>query len=233
MKCDYCGQEIPLGSGVVDNSKNFCSSLHKYSYQQESYSKQAEPKTRSNRTVSQTIIPFKKRTNIIAGIVLIIVCASYLIAKYRIESTPVVIQARQMADAMLKSDFDRFIDYTFPKVVQLFGGKEKMAKFLKNGVVNMHEHGYQYLSCEVGKPEEIRKVDNYSFTIIPETIKMRTEKGTLVQESYFLGISTDDGNNWKFIDGAGIKDTSILRIVIPELVGQIEIRQLKKPTLIP
>jgi hypothetical protein len=111
------------------------------------------------------------------------------------------IQAEALAKATVSGDFAKVADFTFPKVVEAFGGKDKMVGVLQNDSAQMKAEGFEVLTMTIGEIKQTAKVDNEIFAIVPVRITIKSPDGKEAGESSLVGISSDNGVNWKFISG--------------------------------
>jgi len=111
------------------------------------------------------------------------------------------IQAEEMNKAMLGGDYEKAAGYFYPKLVVQAGGKEKIAAALKDQFAQMKTENFEIISVEVGDPKQVVKIDNEIFAVLPVLSTMKTSDKKATGESSLVGISSDEGKNWTFIDG--------------------------------
>jgi hypothetical protein len=112
--------------------------------------------------------------------------------------------AEENSAALAVGNYGRVVDFTYPKVVEMVGGRDKMIETLHRGSEEMKAHGSAILGAEVTQPREIITVGDKQFAIVPMTVRVEVPKGTLQSKGFLIAISTDRGNTWTFIDGAGV-----------------------------
>ncbi|AYL96890.1 hypothetical protein [Mucilaginibacter celer] len=115
---------------------------------------------------------------------------------------PVVVkqQATIMAQSMTKGDYKTLINYTYPKAVQLVGGKEKMISLITTGMEQMKAAKINFESVTVGDPGKFYKAGKEIHCLLPETLIMSSPKGRIAMHSHLLAVSADGGKNWSFLD---------------------------------
>jgi len=138
-------------------------------------------------------------------------------------------QAEKMGSLLLKNDFEGFIKYTYPKVVEKLGGKKKMIAIMQNGSRQMESEGSKFLNVTIGNPGKILTVGSELQSSLPQTIEMQVSGGKLITKSTLIAISSDKGVNWYFIDTSG-KDIHQMRKLLPNLSTQLLIVKAEKPT---
>ncbi len=135
-------------------------------------------------------------------------------------------QADEVGKATLEGDFEKLVDYTHPKVVEKLGGKEKMVAFLKQDSGQMKPEGFELVSVDVNNVKQIENIDNHLFSIIPMNLTINSPQGKFSQESYLIGISSNNGETWKFISGVSRER---FRLLFPNVADKLEFPDIKQP----
>ncbi len=139
------------------------------------------------------------------------------------------IQAKELGKATVTGDFAQVVDFTYPKIVEAFGGKEKMIAFLKGNSQQMKSDGFELEAMTIGEIKQIAKVESQVFAIVPITMKIKSPNGKALGESSIIGISNDDGESWKFIDGI---DQTKFKAKFPKAAEKIQIPVEQSPKAI-
>jgi hypothetical protein len=137
-------------------------------------------------------------------------------------------QANESVQALAKGDFDRMADLTHPEVVRMLGGKEKMVAVLQESTKKFKEQGYDILACTVTDATELVSGEGELFTVVPYTLKTKVPGGKLTQATYLLGVSSDYGKTWRFIDGAKLLQPKV-RKLIPNLPTTLKLPKREPP----
>jgi hypothetical protein len=140
-------------------------------------------------------------------------------------------QARKMGDALLKGEVDAILDGTYPRLLELGGGREKMRAEIDKTLEEIKDHGLVVQSYRVTAPDKLYRAKGDLLTILPQLIVMRTPKGKFHQDSFLLGISSDKGRSWTFIDGAGTQKTDI-KCFLPHFPDGLQLPKLPPPRLV-
>lgn len=140
--------------------------------------------------------------------------------------------AEENSAALAAGDYDRVVDFTYPKVVEMIGGRKKMIEILRRLAEDMKSHGTAILGADVSEPKEVVASGSKRFAIIPTVVRMKVPEGTLRSKGFLLGISADEGKTWTFIDGAGITKEK-LALVLPEFPPQLTLPSREPPVLEP
>ena len=148
------------------------------------------------------------------------------------ESYPrLAVQARELTDALLRKDLDRFLDLTHPKVVELGGGREKMRATMKTQLEQTEAEGVVVLASSIGSPTQVLHDAGSIYAVKPNILKVKAQSGTFQTESTLIGISADSGANWTFVDASG-KDDGELKKVLPSVADKLNVLPAKQPVRI-
>ena len=142
-----------------------------------------------------------------------------------------VARAQEVNDAFGRRDFARMVDLTYPKVIAGAGGREKMISSLSSGIKEMEAEGVTVLSSTTGAPRQIVEISGSIYAVLPTALKVKAKDGTFQTESSMIGISSDQGTNWTFIDAGG-KDRTQLRNILPEAADKLNLPPEREPVKI-
>jgi hypothetical protein len=149
-----------------------------------------------------------------------------------IESYPALVaQAQEVNDAFRRRDFGRMVDLTYPKVIEAAGGREKMIAALSKGIKEMEVEGVSVLSSTAAAPTQIVHASKWIYAVVPTTLKVKARDGIFQTESSMIGISSDQGANWTFIDAGG-KDHKQLLSMLPAPADGLKFPAEKDPVKI-
>jgi hypothetical protein len=98
----------------------------------------------------------------------------------------IISQAQIMGQLLLKKNFNAFVKYTYPKVVEMMGGETKMIEVLEKGSKQMESEGVKFLNVTIGQPSKIIAIDNELQCTLPETIEMKVPGGKLITRSTLI-----------------------------------------------
>ena len=140
-------------------------------------------------------------------------------------------QAKEVNDALVRKDFGKVSDMTYPKVVQSSGGRDQMVTLLAQGVAEQEAAGGFLLSSTPGAPTQIIENSGSIYAVIPTTLKIKAPGGTFQGSGCLIGISTDNGKNWTFVDAGGKKRDEI-KAVLPEVADKLQLPKETEPVRI-
>lgn len=142
-----------------------------------------------------------------------------------------VAQAQEVNDAFRRRDFARMVDMTYPKVVEAAGGRDRMLASFTKEMKEMEAEGVTVLSSTAGAPTQTIHISGSVYAVIPTTLKVKAKDGVFQTEGSMIGISSDGGKNWTFIDAGG-KDQKQLKSILPDAVDKLNLPPEKQPVKI-
>ncbi len=105
-----------------------------------------------------------------------------------------------MVTAFMNEQYDLLLDYTYPKIFEIAGGRDVMKELIVQMLGELKTQGVIIDSAKVGEPGEIYTAGNELHAVISQYIYMTIPGGKLSSESSLLAISTDKGSRWYYID---------------------------------
>jgi hypothetical protein len=164
---------------------------------------------------------------LIASAALLLLLASAAVAQTQLTEAATKqlhAQAEESSRAFMEGNYERLADFTHPKVVELMGGREKMAEFVRKGMADMKTQGFETLSyTPATEPTQVLREGGKLYAILPAKLRMRTPDGVVfVSESFMIALSNDDGKNWKFVSGA-TADATRLKLLMPEVADKLKL----------
>ena len=149
-----------------------------------------------------------------------------------VENYPsLAVQAKEVNDAFSRKDFARFMDLTYPKVVEMAGGREKMLAAMNKELKEMESEGVVLLSSTSGAATQFLHDSGSIYAVVPNTLKVKAQDGIFQTEGSLIGISTDGGVKWTFIDASG-KDLTELKKLLPGIADKLKLPPDKPPVKI-
>lgn len=142
------------------------------------------------------------------------------------------IQADQLNQASLTGDDDRTIDLTYPKLIELMGGREEFLANLDAIRSEMESQQLRVLSATAEDATDITEVDNQIYAIVPVAMRMKVPEGVMVGRSFMIGVSKDRGENWTFVSaGSGQLDPEQLKLLFPGVADKLRVPETEEPAL--
>ena len=141
------------------------------------------------------------------------------------------VQAKEVNDAFSRKDFARFMDLTYPRVIEMAGGREQMVAAMNKELKEMESEGVVLLSSTSGAPTQFIHDSGSIYAVLPIALKVKAQDGIFQSDGSMIGISSDGGVNWTFIDASG-KDLSELKKIIPGIADKLSLPPPKPPVKI-
>jgi hypothetical protein len=146
--------------------------------------------------------------------------------------------AAENSAAVASGNYARLVDLTYPKVVEMIGGRDKMIQTLQRGSEDMKAHGSAILGAEVDEPKEVVTAGDKRFAIVPMTVSVQVPDGTLRSKGFPIAVSEDRGKTWTFIDGAGLvrepgKEKEKLAQILLDFPPKLSLPAREQPVLEP
>jgi hypothetical protein len=139
---------------------------------------------------------------------------------------------QKIADATVKEDYKTVLAYTHPKLLNAFGGNDKMLLMLRKTFSELKKQGIVLKGFTISEPGDVVTAGARRFSVVPQTITMQMPGKLLSQQSYTLAISEDQGKHWFFINPKGGSDAQLLSI-FPEVKGKLTIPKPGQPVFTP
>ena len=139
-------------------------------------------------------------------------------------------QLQEMRKYFLEENYTEFSYYVYPKVIEKIGGVDKMIELTNASILKIKEDGFEILDITFKNPSDFITNKNELQVTITQELIMNTPKGKIASEYTLIGISIDNGKNWKFIDTSGKpKEKMIERF--PNLSSEIIVNPIQRKYL--
>lgn len=128
----------------------------------------------------------------------------------------------ELAQAMVSKDYEILADYTYPKIIEMMGGRKRMITIVGSGMERMADQGLRFSKVEIGAPEEIFQAGSEIHCLVPQKTVMTNGSGTATNNSYLLAISNTNGERWYFLDIAQLTNENAKEL-FPEFNSNLKI----------
>jgi hypothetical protein len=139
-------------------------------------------------------------------------------------------QLSEMKTAFENNDYSVIIDYSYPKLVNMMGGKEEMIKATTNSMKKMESQGFVIEELSFKDPSEFMEHNGDLQTTISQVILMQTPDGKVESTSTMVAISEDDGENWMFLSASGMSKKTV-KSFYENIHPDLEIKKMEKKNL--
>ena len=142
------------------------------------------------------------------------------------------IQANRFAQAFLTLDTSTFVRYSHKVIIDsFFYGEINVGNSIRQGQKDAEAMGFKNLNIAIGEASNIAVTGKEMYAFVQTSAIGLIKKDTLKSESFYLGISEDDGLNWRYVDESFIFASGIKKF-FPNYDGQIPIPARKEPIFI-
>jgi hypothetical protein len=146
------------------------------------------------------------------------------------EAAAIKAEAENISRAFVDGDFGRLLDLTYPKLIELSGGRKKLLAEVEGQMKEMRDMGTKVISLTVGEPGTSVRAGATLVAMVPIRLKMETAEYNMEMESYWLAVSADEGKAWRFISGSSL-DVNVLKLLLPEAVDKIKLPAVAQPVM--
>ena len=136
-------------------------------------------------------------------------------------------KVEEINNALIKGDFAKVADLTHPNVVKLMGGRDKMISVMESGIKDMKSKSYAFRSVKVDASSDLVAAGPDVFVVVPFLLEMKAPGGKIRQKSFVIGVSSDKGKSWTFVNGD--LDIKKVKQVLPNLPEQLKLPKRQTP----
>ena len=133
----------------------------------------------------------------------------------------------QMKSYFLAEDYGSFANYTYPKLIEMAGGKTNMVNATEQAMSAMKNQGFSFLELDFIEPSAFFNTEDETQCTLRQVITMNTPQGKVRSEYTIIAISGDEGENWTFLDTSG-KDKATMTQYFPNLHADLPILPKKQ-----
>jgi hypothetical protein len=142
-------------------------------------------------------------------------------------------QANQLNDAVLSGDYAKAADLTYPKLVELIGGRAEYLAVLEAGMKETQSDGFRIISSVTGDPKDVIEDGNVVYAILPTTMRIKVAEGVLVGQTFLIGVSNDRGEHWTFLDVGNGSSHELVKTLFPAVADRLKLPERKPLVLQP
>jgi hypothetical protein len=139
----------------------------------------------------------------------------------------IINEAQSMANALVEKDYNKFIDYMPPRLIEEIGGRDTLLGIFKQGLPN----GTSIKKMTISNLSDTVICNNEIQCTLSETIEVIIKEGLMIYKSTLIGFSFDNGDRWYFID-CSKKTLEQLKSTFPNLSDRLVVILPSKPYFI-
>jgi hypothetical protein len=162
------------------------------------------------------------------GVTLLLATAQFSQAQIPGAADSLKAQATRMSKGLISGNYTAFLRYLHPKIVELAGGTDNMKQQLSLLSQQMASRGLIFQSVVVDSASNIIKSGETLQATIRQHTTIKMTPGRSVATSTLIGVSSDNGSHWKFVDTHN-KTLNEVRQFLPELSTALVIPPTQPP----
>jgi len=157
------------------------------------------------------------------GLFVLVVCCSVVQGEDDVQAMKKTVKGKveEINNALIKEDYNKVADLTHPSVVKKAGGKEKMIAGMETSLKDMKSKGFSFEAVKVEEPSDPVSSDSEIFVVVPFVLQMKAPGGKLKSKSFVIGVSSDQGKSWVFVNGD--LDIEKVKLILPTLPEKLKL----------
>lgn len=142
-----------------------------------------------------------------------------------------VAAARTCGGYVLANNYEASVDCMPNEVLAVFGGRDAMIAMLRKAMAEMAAQSVQIEKSTIELPSQVAKQGDHTFAVLPQSTIVRVKEQRLQTRGYLLGVSSDGGRTWKFVDGAKLTRPNAEKL-FPDFPASLTLPEKTKPEVI-
>ena len=138
-------------------------------------------------------------------------------------------------NATVEGDYETLLEYTYPSLVALLdnlaGGPGKGKEMIQQQLQSLQEEGVTIDSGTVGTPSAPVVAGKELMAVVPIAMYMSVNDMHFKQESYMIGVSSDGGKSWTFVNSSP-DDGMMMKTLFPNWNPDLKLPEKKGPEMI-
>ena len=140
--------------------------------------------------------------------------------------------AKSMRQSIINKDYDYYMRFVLSKQIANAGGEASLKQEMATMMDKLQSKGLKLEATTFNQPAKIyhqSEIDEY-YVYLPMENNMSSPLGNIIGESALIGLSKDNGENWKFVEALGGRET--VQLLLPNLPDELDIMSFPGPRLI-
>lgn len=140
-------------------------------------------------------------------------------------------EAQVLALATMNYDAETLYKYSYPKLIEMVGGKTRFLQQFKLSSDNLKSQGIVIKSVVMGEPGTIYTAGTELHALVPQETTIEQKGIEIKSKNYLLAVSSNGGKQWYFINLDSFKEESI-QLLFPNFNPQLKIPAKVDPVTI-
>jgi hypothetical protein len=120
--------------------------------------------------------------------------------------------AEWMCKAVKDGNADAIVQYTYPGLLEKVGGPDEMRKIIVAGQTDLAQRGLIVQSVLITAVSEPLQAGSELHAVVRTERTIRGKTGRQIIKSYVIAVSSDNGENWTFVDGQKLTPPHVLAL---------------------
>ena len=129
-----------------------------------------------------------------------------------------------MLEAFRRKDWNTFVKFNHPNMVQRMGGEKAFASFVSMQMTQLPDSAIRTVS--LGKILQVVETGTDKQCVVEQNMEISVEGRNFNKKTYLVGQSLDGGNSWTFFD-ASTKTLLAPKDIKPDLSPELKIPAVK------
>jgi hypothetical protein len=123
-----------------------------------------------------------------------------------------------MLAAFEQGDIEALLAKTHPVVYDLAGGRESLARSMRQALEQIQASKTRFVSSETGVPTELYPAGDEELCFVPRVSIIETGGERIRSTTFMIAIRRVGGGEWRYLDGSGLRrDPEMLYTFFPAL----------------
>ena len=153
---------------------------------------------------------------------LLVICLFFSLTLFCQTKEEALRDAKITSKATLESKFETVLNYTYPPVLKIMGGKDQALSLITDTMNTMKKQGFIFKSAEVLEVSEIINEQNQYRCYVKTKNIMHINKMKITSISYLLGIYNTEAKLWNFIEAKQLSNP-MMSSVLPDFKTSLKI----------
>lgn len=128
----------------------------------------------------------------------------------------------EMMAAYERGEFEVLLAKSHPALYRLAGGREALADVMREALEKIKEANITFVSTEIGTPTALYPAGSEEVCFVPMISLLTVGDRHVRSVGFMLAIRAIGGNEWKYLDGAGLRDNpELLHTLLPALRSDV------------
>lgn len=131
--------------------------------------------------------------------------------------------AKAASKATLEGNFNELLNYTYPPIIEMMGGREAALKAVEASIEQMKSQGFVFEKADVVAVSDIVKEDNQYRCYVEGNNQMKMGNQRIFSKSYLLGIYDDKKGKWYYLEAERLKNKALVDKILPNFKTSLKI----------